>query len=116
ESRPGIGTFVRGVRAVRPNDYGWQTPPLGSPQHRIPASSAALRPTPNDVIALHSGYPDRQLLPERLVRAAFARGARSEAAVGRPPAAGLPELQSWFAAELGAITPTGLTAPAARDV
>ncbi|RZI84611.1 MAG: PLP-dependent aminotransferase family protein, partial [Microbacterium sp.] len=116
ESRPGIGTFVRGVRAVRPNDYGWQTAALGSQQHRLPASSAALRTTPNDVIALHSGYPDRELLPERLVRAAFARAARSEAAVSRPPAAGLPELQSWFAAELGAITPTGLTAPAARDV
>lgn len=116
ESRPGIGTFVRGIREVRPNDYGWQTAALGSPLHRIPASSAALRTAPNDVIALHSGYPDRELLPERLVRAAFARAARSEAAVGRPPAAGLPELQSWFAAELGAITPTGLTAPAARDV
>ncbi|MBM6589550.1 PLP-dependent aminotransferase family protein [Brevibacterium sp. RIT 803] len=116
ESRPGVGTFVRRVREVRPNDYGWQTAALGSPQHRIPASSVALRTTPNDVIALHSGYPDRELLPERLVRAAFARAARSEAAVSRPPAAGLPELQSWFAAELGAITPTDLTAPAARDV
>lgn len=116
ETRPGIGTFVRGVPEVRPNDYGRQTAALGSPQHRVPASSAALRTTSNDVTALHSGYPDRERLPERLVRAAFARAARSEAAVGRPPAAGLPELQSWFAAELGAITPTGLAAPAARDV
>jgi DNA-binding transcriptional MocR family regulator len=116
ESRPGIGTFVRAIRTARPNDYGWQTGALGSPQNRLPNSSAALRTTSNDVIALHSGYPDKELLPERLVRAAFARAARSEAAVSRPPAAGVPELQSWFAAELGAIMLPGLTAPVASDV
>lgn len=116
ESRPGVGTFVRAIRTARPNDYGWQTAALGSPPHRIPSSSSALRTTPNDVIALHSGYPDKELLPERLVRAAFTRAARSEAAVSRPPSAGLPELQSWFASELGAITPVGRTPPAASDV
>lgn len=116
ESRPGVGTFVRAIRTARPNDYGWQTAALGSPHHRIPQVSAALRTTPNDVIALHSGYPDKELLPQRLVRAAFTRTARSEAALSRPPAAGLPELQSWFAAELGASTAPGLTPPAASDV
>ncbi|NUL44972.1 PLP-dependent aminotransferase family protein [Cellulosimicrobium funkei] len=116
ESRPGVGTFVCAIRPARPNDYGWQTAALGSPQHRIPQVSAALRTTPNDVIALHSGYPDKELLPERLVRAAFTRTARSEATASRPPTAGLPELQSWFAAELGAVTVAGLTPPAASDV
>ncbi|MFT4052341.1 MAG: PLP-dependent aminotransferase family protein [Microbacterium sp.] len=116
ESRPGVGTFVRALRTARPNDYVWQTAALGSPQHRIPSTSSTLRTTPNDVIALHSGYPDKELLPERLVRAAFARAARSEAAVSRPPVAGLPELQSWFVTELGAITPAGLTPPAPSDV
>ncbi|MGI6877345.1 PLP-dependent aminotransferase family protein [Microbacterium sp. gxy059] len=117
ESRPGVGTFARAVRTVQPRDYGWQTAALGSPQHRIPRSaSAALRATPNDVIALHSAYPDPELLPGRLVRAAFARAGRSEAAVSRPPAAGLPELQSWFASELGSASPAGLTPPAASDV
>lgn len=116
ESRPGVGTFVRATRTARPNDYGWQTAALGSRQYRIPNSSSALRTAPNDVIALHSGYPDKELLPERLVRAAFTRAARSEAAVSRPPTAGLPELQSWFASELGAITLAGLTPPVASDV
>ncbi|MFF8287861.1 PLP-dependent aminotransferase family protein [Streptomyces sp. NPDC016309] len=116
ESRPGVGTFVRAVRVARPHDYGWQTAALGSPQHRIPQVSAALRPVPNDVIALHSGYPDRELLPERLVRAAFTRAARGDAAVSRPPAAGLPELQAWFAAELGSATPAGTAPPAPSDV
>lgn len=116
ESRPGVGTFVRRARSARPHDFGWQTAALGSPQHRIPRMSATLRTPPNDVIALHSGYPDRELLPERLLRAAFGRAARSEAVTNRPPAAGLPELQSWFASELGALTPDGLAAPVARDV
>ena len=88
EARPGVGTFVRAVRAARPADYGWQTaamrgtaaPPAGLP--------AVLRTAPNDVIAFHSGFPDRELLPERLVRSALARAARSDAALSRPPAAG----------------------------
>jgi DNA-binding transcriptional MocR family regulator len=116
ESRPGVGTFVRAVRVARPNDYGWQTAALGSPPNRVPRPSAALRTTPNDVIALHAGYPDRELLPERLVRAAFARAARGDASVTRPPSAGLPELQAWFATELGEATPVGVTPPAPSDV
>ncbi len=116
ESRPGVGTFVRAVRVARPHDYGWQTAALGASNHRIPRLPAALQPVPNDVIALHSGYPDRELLPERLVRAAFGRAARTGALMGRPPPAGLPELQSWFAAELASATPAGVTPTAARDV
>ncbi|MBE1532934.1 DNA-binding transcriptional MocR family regulator [Actinomadura algeriensis] len=111
-----MGTFVRAVRVARPNDYGWQTAALGSPQSRLPRTSTALRTAPNDVIALHSGYPDRDLLPERLVRAAFARAARTDAAVGRPPSAGLPDLQAWFAAELGAVTPEWGAPPVPSDV
>ncbi|MCW2807912.1 MAG: GntR family transcriptional regulator, partial [Marmoricola sp.] len=116
ESRPGVGTFVRAVRTARPADYGWQTAALRSPQTRIQPLSSALRSTPNDVIALHAGYPDRELLPERLVRAALTRAARGDAALGRSPAAGLPELQSWFAHELGSATPSGLTPPTPSDV
>jgi DNA-binding transcriptional MocR family regulator len=116
ESHPGVGTFVRAVRTARPADYGWQTAALRSPRTRIQPISTALRSTPNDVIALHAGYPDRELLPERLVRAALTRAARAEAAVARPPVAGLPELQSWFARELGAATPAGITPPAPSDV
>ncbi len=116
ESRPGVGTFVRTVRTARPNDYGWQTAALGSPDHRIPRLPASLRPAPNDTIALHSGYPDRELLPERLLRAAFTRAARSEALLDRPPTAGLPELQSWFAAELESVTPAGTTPASPGEV
>ncbi|MFI7541579.1 PLP-dependent aminotransferase family protein [Actinoplanes sp. NPDC049599] len=116
ESRPGAGTFVRAVRTARPADYGWQTAALRAPRNRITPVSTALRDAPPDVIALHSGYPDRELLPERLVRAALTRAARSAAAVSRPPVAGLPELQSWFARELAEVTPAGSTAPLPSDV
>lgn len=116
ETRPGVGTFVRAVRFARPNDYGWQTAALGTPPARAPQLSAALRTASNDFISLHSGYPDRELLPERLVRTAFTRAARSGAAVSRSLAAGLPELQAWFAGELEAGTPDGVAPPAPSDV
>lgn len=116
ETRPGVGTFVRSVRTARPVDHGWQTAALRSPPSTDPVLVTALRSVPDDVIALHSGYPDRELLPERLVRAALTRATRGGAAFARPPAAGLPELRSWFAAELAAAAPTGVTPPAAGDV
>ena len=116
ESRPGVGTFVRAVRTVRPADYGWQTAALRSPPARTPAVSSTMRSAPNDVIALHGGYPDRELLPERLVRSALTRAARGDTALSRPPVAGLPELQSWFAHELGAACPAGVTPPTPGNV
>ena len=116
ESRPGVGTFVRAARTARPRDYGWQTAALRFPRARIPALSTPVRSGAPDAIGLHAGYPDRALLPERLVRAALTRAARSDAALARPPAAGLPELRSWFADELAEATPAGRTPPAPRDV
>ena len=116
ETRPGVGAFVRAVRRDRAHDYGWQTGALGAAAPTGRWSSTPLRSVPPEVVALHSGYPDRSLLPERLVRAALTRAARSDAAVTRPPSAGLPELRSWFAAELAASTPVGFSAPTAADV
>ncbi|MFJ4210105.1 PLP-dependent aminotransferase family protein [Paenarthrobacter sp. NPDC089675] len=116
ESRPGVGTFVRAFRTARPADYGWQTAALGALQAPRLTNTAAMRSASNDVIAFHSGYPSRELLPERLVRAALTRVARSEASLSRPPVAGLPELQSWFAHELSTSTPVGVTPPQPSDV
>ncbi|MGN7198674.1 PLP-dependent aminotransferase family protein [Arthrobacter sp. SAFR-044] len=116
ESRPGVGTFVRAVRTARPLDYGWQTAALRSPSSPLPSLSGTMRNVPSDAIWFHSGYPDRELLPERLVRAALARAARGDAALSRPPAAGMPELQQWFAQELGSATPAGITPPTPNDV
>lgn len=116
ESRPGVGTFVRGVRPMRPADFGWQTAALGAPPSRGGSLSSTQRTVAPDAIGLHSGYPARELLPERLVRAAITRAARTDAAMGRSPAAGLPELQAWFAGELASSAPVDITPPSARDV
>ncbi|MUL82593.1 MULTISPECIES: PLP-dependent aminotransferase family protein [unclassified Mycolicibacterium] len=116
ESRPGVGTFVRAVRTARLPDYGWQTAALRSPQARIPALSTPLRSVAPDVIALHSGYPVRELLPQRLVRTALARAARGDDALRPAVAAGQPDLQAWFARELAETFTVGVTPPTARDV
>ncbi len=114
ESRPGVGAFVRTPRTLRPPDYGWQTAALGSPRARLQRGST-MRSAPEGVIGLHGGYPDRELLPERLVRAALGRAARGPGALARPPVAGLPELQAWFAQELAEAVPAGVGAPTASD-
>ncbi len=116
ESRPGVGTFVRAVRTARPSDFGWQTAALGAPQNRLSLSPAMTWPAPADAIALHGGYPDRELLPERLVRAALARAGRHDSALTRSPVSGLPELQSWFASELASATPIHVTPVSPTDV
>lgn len=107
---------MRGQRAAKAADYGWQTSTLGIPARRVPAMSTALKSVPYESMELHSGYPDRSLLAERLVHQAFIRAARSDAAVARPPSAGLPELQAWCAAELAAQMSTSLSAPNPADV
>ncbi len=76
ETRPGVGTFTRSVRPARPADFGWQTAALGTPRTRAGALSSTQRASVPDAIQLHSGYPARELLPERLVRAALTRAAR----------------------------------------
>lgn len=116
ESRPGVGTFVRHLRPRRAADYGWQTSALGAPAAKLPVVQATQRSAAPDAISLHSGYPDRELLPERLVRAALNRAARADCALTRSPIRGIPELQAWFAAELGAGAPADVSPPTARDV
>lgn len=88
ETRPGVGTFVRLVRTPRPADHAWQTAALGPPHGRGTQISRTQHAPGPDVIGLHSGYPDRELLPERLVRAAVTRAARTDAALRRAPSRG----------------------------
>ena len=116
ETRPGVGTFVRLVRTSRPADHSWQTAALGSSHGRGTHVSRTQRAPGPEAIALHSGYPDRELLPERLVRAALARAARTDAALRRAPVEGLAELRAWFATELASRTPSGVTPANDRDV
>lgn len=116
ESRPGVGSFVRAPRPMRPQDFGWQTAALGTPRRTLPSVGGTMRTPPPDAQALHSGYPEADLLPERLVRAALTRAARGSMATTRPDSAGLNDLRTWFATELADQTPAGLAAPTANDV
>lgn len=116
ETRPGVGTFVRTARTTRSPDYGWQSAALGAPRAVLPRTAGPLRTAPDDAVALHSGYPEPGLLPERLVRTALVRAARGAAATARPPTSGLPELRAWFATEVAAATPAARSTPSATDV
>lgn len=116
ESRPGVGTFVRPQRPARAVDHAWQTSALGARPGRVTGLSSTQRTPAPDTIQLHSGYPARDLLPERLVRAALARAGRSEAALTRSPVGGQPELQGWFASQIAGTVQSHVTAPRARDV
>lgn len=116
ETRSGVGVFVSADRAIGPRDYSWQTGVMGASSAAITETSVALRPARTDAISLHSGYPDRDLLPERLVRSALTRAARSDEALRRSESAGMTNLRSWFASELTSQTPPHLTAPTTHDV
>ncbi|WP_285597601.1 PLP-dependent aminotransferase family protein [Kineosporia sp. NBRC 101731] len=116
ESRAGIGTFVRPARLPQPVDHRWQTAALGQPHTRLPLVPTSQRLAAPDAIGLHSGYPDPDLLPGPLVRAALIRAARSGPTLTRSPVRGLPDLQAWFAAGLAGTAPAGVTPPVSRDV
>lgn len=116
ESRPGVGTFVRAIRRARPHDYSWQTAALGPRHSKAPQMASALRPPTPGTMDLNSGFPDPQLLPERLIRSAFNRAARSRATLMGPSTSGLADLRAWFAAELAGMTAAGTTPPGAGDV
>ncbi|WP_406831241.1 PLP-dependent aminotransferase family protein [Pedococcus sp. KACC 23699] len=115
ESRPGVGTFVRTTRPSRSADFGWQAAAMVAPRPRTSGLSSTQRVSVPDAIQLHSGYPAKDLLPERLVRSALVRASRTEAAVTRSPTAGSPELQSWFASQIAAAAPVDVSPPAGRD-
>ncbi|NLS09312.1 PLP-dependent aminotransferase family protein [Nesterenkonia sp. MY13] len=115
ESRPGVGSFVRSLRPVRAHDYSWQTGALGAGRSRSLHMAAALRQPRPGTFDLSSGFPDSQLLPERLLRSAFNR-ARNRAFLNSPSPAGSPALRAWFAAELAESMSTRLSAPTADDV
>ncbi|GAB3848119.1 PLP-dependent aminotransferase family protein [Nesterenkonia populi] len=115
ESRPGVGNFVRALRAPAPQDYSWQTAALG-PRSGSRGLASALRSISGNHIDLGSGFPAPELVPDRLVRTALTRAARSRAVVNWPSAEGLPDLRAWFASELAEEMQAGLAPPRENDV
>jgi DNA-binding transcriptional MocR family regulator len=119
ESRPGVGTFIAAAdrsRRIRPTDWSWQVGALGEAPAQSSPSAGVLRPVPVDAIALHNGFPDRDLLPEKQVHQALIRAARSDAAVTAAPRSGVGELRGWFAHELAAEAPVDVSPVTATDV
>ncbi|MGC5257604.1 PLP-dependent aminotransferase family protein [Gordonia sp. DT218] len=103
ETRSGSGTFVRRRHVGSDRaDVAWQTAALGPERAGASPIGSTMRQIPHDTIAMHSGYPDIELLPVREVRSAFARVVRREESFHRPPTAGLPDLRRWFVDELEA--------------
>ncbi|ANY07998.1 aminotransferase-like domain-containing protein [Pseudonocardia sp. HH130630-07] len=116
ESRPGVGTFVRTAPVTHVTDHSWQTAALRAPYRQLPAPPSPLRGGGPDTVALGSGYPAPDLLPERLLRTAFARAGRTSAVLRPPQPEGLPALRAWFARQIEESTPTRVVPPSSRDV
>lgn len=116
ETRPGDGTFVARHRTAATGDFSWQTAALGpSPAGHL-HHTTPLVDSGTATVDLGEGYPDQDLYPAALVRQALARASRTDAALTRAPAAGLPALRRWFAHDLAARIPATLPAPGERDV
>lgn len=116
ESRPGVGTFVRAQRSIRPPDLSWQTGTLGPRTRTNTSATAASARTGPDDFVLNNGYPAPELLPGELVKGALGRVARSAHSLRRSDPAGEPDLREWFAAELSAGSARGVSGPTAAEV
>ena len=99
----------------RLSDFSWQTAALGGPGRR-PATPAALQTAAQGAVTLHSGYPNSDLLPLSLVRAAAKRAIQTEALLVRPSVGGRADLQAWFAQEVAAQVLAGVNPPNPEDV
>jgi DNA-binding transcriptional MocR family regulator len=101
-TRPGSGTYTAPRRrTAAAADVSWQTLALGSRAGLGPDLERLVEPPPPGMIGMASGFLDERLQPTGLLAAAVSRAARRPQAWNRPPAQGLPELRSHFAAETG---------------
>ncbi len=112
ETRPGDGTYtLRPFTEAVPRETSWQNGLLEIPASRTRAGihrkidasglSTALSIPGVEVTDLSSGYLHQSLQPLSLLQRAASRSARHPDAWKRGPLAGLVELRSWFAQEIG---------------
>ncbi len=112
-TRPGAGTFVARASRTTTVDTDWQRVALGASPVQTEGVLAALTVPSHDVLDMARGYLDLSLQPSSRLASAMARAARRPEAWTVPPPAGVPELRTWFAQQLGAdrddvfITPGG---------
>jgi DNA-binding transcriptional MocR family regulator len=116
-SRPGAGTFVADRREPRVRDTTWQDVTLGASLVDTAGLDDVLRVEDANarttVLPMAIAGLSRELRADLNLSAALARAARRPDVWDRPPLPGLPELRSWFGAQVGAdaaeviITPGG---------
>jgi DNA-binding transcriptional MocR family regulator len=104
-SRPGAGVFVveQQRRRAAPADLSWQADVLQS-SRQPPRTTALLQmlAAPVDgVVDLSTGYLHESLQPTKAMADAMSRAGRRPGTWTRAPAAGIPELRAWFAADIG---------------
>jgi len=116
ETRPGSGNFTIGRPLRHRADFSWQTTSLGPMRTAGGTAASALADIPPGTVALHNGYPAPDLLPERLVRSALGRVARTTAATTRSGILGDNGLRDWFAAEVASATRPTANAPSRDEV
>jgi len=101
-TRPGAGTFVARAARTPTLDTDWQRVALGASPVRTEGVLSALNVPGDDVLDMARGYLDLGLQPSSRLASAMARAARRPEAWSVPPLAGVPELRTWFAQQLGA--------------
>ncbi|GAA0300962.1 PLP-dependent aminotransferase family protein [Kineococcus aurantiacus] len=101
-TRPGAGTFVARATRTATVDTAWQRVALGDSPVRSEGVLAALTVPDHGVLDMARGYLDLSLQPSSRLASAMARAARRPEAWTVPPPAGVPELRTWFAQQLGA--------------
>ncbi|MEW9264274.1 PLP-dependent aminotransferase family protein [Kineococcus endophyticus] len=101
-TRPGAGTFVARASRTATVDTDWQRVALGASPVQTEGVLAALTVPSHDVLDMARGYLDLSLQPSSRLASAMARAARRPEAWTVPPPAGVPELRTWFAQQLGA--------------
>ncbi|WP_127784333.1 PLP-dependent aminotransferase family protein [Rhodococcus sp. X156] len=112
-TRPGRGSFTAPRRRSVARDTTWQEVTLGASPVQTAGLPEALGTVDPDVLQMSAAYLGAELRPDHRLSAALARAARRPDVWARPPVAGVPELRSWFAAQVGGqpdevlVTPGG---------
>ncbi len=116
ETRPGVGTFVLAAQSSRRMDVGWQISSLGQVR-QVESSSLVPMDNVTDIsVDLKSGYPERSLQAERLVRSAIRAAVSDPSSFDVPDPRGHVELRAWCSREANISAGKGATDFSKDDV
>lgn len=116
ETRPGVGTFVLARPSAQRINVGWQISSLGHVGKAESSALGTLDVTTEFSVDLKSGYPERSLQAERLVRTSIRSAVSDPSSFDVPNPRGIAELRSWFSNEANSSTPKGIPGYSEDDV